>query len=168
MEWKKRSCVVERYYFRKTHMNEKKHRVWTNNTLQEAKKKHLCASDRFLTKWNIRLIKSYSLFQLSTEHRKMHTLLLSLSYTICRNPTLKECEDDTHTPEMGTWESSETFENSKLDCRGQNTLPWGVLYTVEKVLKHRCRKWPCMGLSNIYNTSYVRKKVWESNWQFDS
>jgi hypothetical protein len=25
-----------------------------------------------------------------------------------RNPTLKECEDDTHTPEMGTWESSKT------------------------------------------------------------
>jgi hypothetical protein len=41
MEWKKRSCVVGRYYFRKTHMNEKKHRVWTNNTLKEAKKKTL-------------------------------------------------------------------------------------------------------------------------------
>jgi len=27
-------------------------------------------------------------------------------YTQCGNPTLKECEDETHTLEMGTWESS--------------------------------------------------------------
>ncbi len=87
---------------------------------------------------------------------------------MCRNPTLKECEDDTHIPEMGTWESSRTPENSELDCRGQNTLPWGVFYTVEKVLKRRCWKWPCMSHSDICNTSYVRKKGRESNWQFDS
>jgi hypothetical protein len=30
--------------------------------------------------------------------------------SLCRNPTLKECEDDTHIPEMGTWESSRTTE----------------------------------------------------------
>jgi hypothetical protein len=38
-------------------------------------------------------------------------------------PLLEECEDDTHTPEMGTWESSETLKTSELDCRGQNTSP---------------------------------------------
>jgi hypothetical protein len=48
-----------------------------------------------------------------------------------RNPTLKECEDDTHTPEMGTWESSETPKNSEFNCRGQNTSPCGVFYIVE-------------------------------------
>ncbi len=36
-------------------------------------------------------------------------------------PLLKECEDDTHIPKMGTWESSGTLKTSKLDCRGQNT-----------------------------------------------
>jgi hypothetical protein len=41
----------------------------------------------------------------------------------CRNLTLKECEDDTHTPEMGTWESFRTPENLEFDCRGQNTSP---------------------------------------------
>jgi hypothetical protein len=41
----------------------------------------------------------------------------------CRNPTLKECDDDIHILEMGTWESSATPKNSELDCRGQNTLP---------------------------------------------
>jgi hypothetical protein len=86
----------------------------------------------------------------------------------CRNPTLKEYEDDTHTLEMGTWESSGTPEISKLDCKGQNTLPWGVLYTVEKFLKRRCRKWPHMSHSDICSTSYVRKKGRESNRQFDS
>ncbi len=38
----------------------------------------LCASNRSLTKWTIRQIKSYSLFQLSTGHPKMHTILLSI------------------------------------------------------------------------------------------
>jgi hypothetical protein len=39
----------------------------------------------------------------------------------CRNLTLRECEDETHTPEMGTWEFSGTPKTSKFDCRGQNT-----------------------------------------------
>ncbi len=38
-------------------------------------------------------------------------------------PLLEECEDDTHTLEMGTWESSGTPETSEFDYRGQNTLP---------------------------------------------
>jgi hypothetical protein len=38
-------------------------------------------------------------------------------------PLLEECEDDTHTPEMGTWESSMTPKTSEFDCRGQNTSP---------------------------------------------
>jgi hypothetical protein len=79
-----------------------------------------------------------------------------------------KCEVATHTPEMGTWESSGTPKNSELDWRGQNTSLWSVLYTVGKVLKRRCRKWPCMGHSDICSTSYVRKKGRESNWQFDS
>jgi hypothetical protein len=83
-------------------------------------------------------------------------------------PTLKECEDDTHTPKMGTWESSRTPKNSEFDCRGQNISPWGVPYTIGKVLKRRCRKWPCMSHSDIYSTSYVWKKGRESKWQFDS
>jgi hypothetical protein len=54
---------------------------------------------------------------------------------MCGNPTLKECEDDTHIPEMGTWESSKTPENSEFNCKGQNTSPWAVLYTVDKGLE---------------------------------
>jgi hypothetical protein len=38
-------------------------------------------------------------------------------------PLLEECEDDTHTPEMGTWESSGTPKTSKFDFKGQNTSP---------------------------------------------
>jgi hypothetical protein len=48
----------------------------------------------------------------------------------CRNPTLKECEDATHTPEMGTWESFGTPETSEFDCRGQNTSHWGIFYII--------------------------------------
>jgi len=44
-----------------------------------------------------------------------------MSHLACRNPTLGECEDETHAPKVGTWESSGTPETSELDCRGQNT-----------------------------------------------
>jgi hypothetical protein len=46
-------------------------------------------------------------------------------------PLLEECEDDTHTPEMGTWESSGTFKTSEFDYRGQNTSPWVFFMSLE-------------------------------------
>jgi hypothetical protein len=83
-------------------------------------------------------------------------------------PLWGKCEVATHILENGTWESSGTPKNLKRDCRGQNTLHWGVLYTVGKVLKRRCPKWPCMSHLDICSISYGRKKGRESNWQFDS
>jgi hypothetical protein len=83
-------------------------------------------------------------------------------------PLWGKCEDETHIPKSENLESSGTPENSELDYRGQNTLHWGVLYIVGKVLKCRCPKWPRMSHLNICKTSYGRKKGWESNWQFDS
>ncbi len=87
---------------------------------------------------------------------------------IVATPLWGKCEDETCTPKSGNLESSGTSETSELDCKGPNTLPWGVLYIVGKVLKCRCRKWPCMNHSDICNTSYGRKKGRESNRQFDS
>jgi hypothetical protein len=52
--------------------------------------------------------------------------------------------------------------------QGSKHSPWGVLYTVGRVLKRKCQKWPHMNHSDICSTSYVRKKGQESNWQFDS
>ncbi len=40
---------------------------------------------------------------------------------LCCNPTLRECEDETHTPEMGTCESFGTPKTSELNFKGQNT-----------------------------------------------
>jgi hypothetical protein len=40
---------------------------------------------------------------------------------IITTPLLEECEGDTHTPKMGTWESFEIPETSEFDCSGQNT-----------------------------------------------
>jgi hypothetical protein len=34
-------------------------------------------------------------------HQKYFVFIFVTRYKSCRNPTLKECEDDTHTPEMG-------------------------------------------------------------------
>jgi len=75
------------------------------------------------------------------------------------SPTLGKVED---------LESSETPECSELDIKGQNTLHWGVLGVVGKVLKNKYRKCPRIGNSDICSPSYGQKKGRESNWQFDS
>jgi len=69
---------------------------------------------------------------------------------------------------MGTWESSKTPKISEFDCRGQNISPWGVFHVIGKLLKCKCRKWPCMSHLDICSISYGKKKGQESNWQFDS
>ncbi len=65
-------------------------------------------------------------------------------------------------------ESSGTPECSELDSKAQNTLHWGVLGVIGKVLKRRYRKWPRIGHLDICRPSYGQKKGRESNWQFDS
>jgi len=96
-----------------------------------------------------------------------YTLHSTNFLTFCvATPFWSKCEDETHTPKVGNLESSETPAISELNCRGQNTLPWGVLYTVGKASKCRCRKWPRMNHSDMYSTSYGPKKGQESN--FDS
>jgi len=83
-------------------------------------------------------------------------------------PLWAKCEDEIHTPKSGNLESSGTPENLELDFRGQNTFHWGVFYTIGKVLKSRCPKWPHMSHLDIYSLSYEQKKGRESNWQFVS
>jgi hypothetical protein len=75
---------------------------------------------------------------------------------------------ETHTPEMGMWESVETLEISEFNYRGQNTSHCDVFYIIENLSKHRCRKWARMSHLDICSTSYGKKKGRESNWQFDS
>jgi len=66
-------------------------------------------------------------------------------------------------PKMGDLESSGTPENSEDDLRGQISLPWCVLYVIEKVLKSKCPKWPPMSHLDICSLSYGQKKGRESN-----
>jgi hypothetical protein len=70
-------------------------------------------------------------------------------WLIVTTPLWGECEDETHTPEMGTWVSVGTPETSKFDCRGQNTSHCGVLYIIGKLLKRRCRKWALVSWSGV-------------------
>ncbi len=65
-------------------------------------------------------------------------------------------------------ESSGTPECSELNSKGQNTLHWGVLGVVGKVLKLKYRKCHRIGNSDICSPSYGQKKGRESNCQFDS
>jgi hypothetical protein len=73
-----------------------------------------------------------------------------------------------NTWKSGDLESSGTPECLELDNKGQNTLHWGVLGVIGKVLKRRYRKWPRIGHLDICSPSYGQKKGRESNWQFDS
>jgi hypothetical protein len=91
-----------------------------------------------------------------------------INYDHVATPLWVKCEDETHTPKSGNLESSGTPENSKLKFKGQNTSHWGVFYTIGKVLKCECPKWPRISHLDICSTSYGRKKGRESNWQFDS
>jgi len=80
-------------------------------------------------------------------------------------PHFGQCEDETHTPKSGNFEYSRTPATSELDNRGQKTSPWGVLYTVGKVSKCRCPKWPRMSHLDICSPSYGQKKGQKSNCQ---
>jgi hypothetical protein len=73
-----------------------------------------------------------------------------------------------NTPKVGNLESFGTTECSEFHNKAQNTLHRGVLGVIGKILKHRYRKWPCIGHLDICSPSYGQKKDWESNWQFDS
>ncbi len=52
-------------------------------------------------------------------HNKISSIQFALNVATL---LLEEWEDDTHTPEMGTWESIRTPKTSKFNCKGQNTL----------------------------------------------
>jgi hypothetical protein len=69
---------------------------------------------------------------------------------------------------VGSWSPERTPESSEHDCRGQNSLPWGILYIIGKLLKCRCLKWARIAHLDICNTSYGQMNGRESNWQFDS
>ncbi len=73
-----------------------------------------------------------------------------------------------NTSKVGDLESSGTPECSELNSKAQNTLHWGVLGVIGKVLKRKYRKWTRIGNLDIFSPSYGQKKGRESNWQFNS
>ncbi len=49
--------------------------------------------------------------------------LIQSDYKVCvATLFLDKWEDDIHTLEMGTWESTGTLKTSEFDCKNQNTL----------------------------------------------
>jgi hypothetical protein len=50
------------------------------------------------------------------------------------------------------------WDPRNFNCRGQNTLHWGVHYIIGKLSKCRCRKWVRRGHLDIYSTRYGKKK----------
>jgi hypothetical protein len=71
----------------------------------------------------------------------------------CRKPTLKVCEDDTHTPKMGTWESSETPKNAEYNCRGQ-TPCFEVFFIPLK------RSWSVDVENGLTWVKHLKHKLW--------
>jgi hypothetical protein len=98
-------------------------------------------------------------FQFINIHVAQCKIMICILCNSCVGTSLlEECKDDTHTLEMGTWESFGTPKTSEFDCRGQNTSPWGVLHAIWKLLECRCQKWPCMSHLDICSTSCSKKK----------
>jgi hypothetical protein len=91
------------------------------------------------------------------EARESHFILLGMQKSV-REWTL------TLSRELPLWE----FKFSGSDCKGQNSLDWGVHYIIEKLLELTCLRWARMTHLDIWNISYGQKKGRESNWQFDS
>ncbi len=58
------------------------------------------------------------------------------------------------------------FLENVLKC--QNSLDWRFLYTIEKLIKHKCLKWGFIIHLSAKTTSYVWNKNKESKCQFDS
>jgi hypothetical protein len=83
-------------------------------------------------------------------------------------PLWAKCEGEAHIPKSGNLESSGTPKNLEPELKGQNTLHWGVLGVIGKVLKCKCLNWPRIGHLDICSPSYGQKKGRESNWQFNS
>jgi hypothetical protein len=80
-------------------------------------------SDRqLIQKKHMKLLGPMDLIILSLECQGFSTVRFGEGLSVA-TPHLEECEDDTHTPEMGTWEFSGTLKTSKFDYKGQNTLP---------------------------------------------
>jgi hypothetical protein len=98
----------------------------------------------------------------------MRTLTFSSSGGECHNPTLREVwgrHSHSRKWDLGVLRGSRKF---KARLQGSKHLALSVLYTIEKVLKFTCPKWPCMSHLDICSTSYDWKKGRESNWEFDS
>jgi len=71
--------------------------------------------------------------------------------------------------ELPLWELESwwTPRFSESNCRGQNSMDWGFFYIIKNILEHTCLKWDRMTHLDTSNTSYGKKKGWESNCQFD-
>ncbi len=111
---------------------------------------------------------SRNLSQISVRFELVDVNQNGIWFKLVTTPLWVKCEDETHIPKSGNLESSGTLENLEFDFRGQNTSHWSVLYTIGKVLKCRCPKWPRMSHLDNCISSYGQKKGRESNCQFDS
>jgi hypothetical protein len=124
-----------------------------------------------LVQWNVQLQWPPTFICLLCEWLHLFNLMFPICLfhsTSVATPLWAKCEGEAHTPKSGNLESSGTPENSELELKCQNTLHWGVLGVIGKVLKCRCLNWPRIDHLDICSPSYGQKKGRESNCQFDS
>jgi hypothetical protein len=61
-------------------------------------------------------------------------------------------------------ESRWTLTFLEGNCKGQNSMAWGVHYIIGKLLERKYLKWARIAHLDIWNTSHGQKKGQESNW----
>jgi hypothetical protein len=86
--------------------------------------------------------------------------------------SVRECEDDDSHSQMsshfGSWSPGGLPNLQRVIAEVKTPRIEEFFISLEKLLKCRCLKWARMTHLDIYNTSYSKKKGWESNWQFES
>jgi len=93
----------------------------------------------------------------------MRTLTFSSSEGECHNPTLRECKDETHTPEMGLGSPLRLLKLQSLIARVKTPRIGAVFISLENYQSVNVENGLTWGHLEICNTRYGKKKAQESD-----
>jgi hypothetical protein len=121
-----------------------------------------------ISKYFVIHVKKYPLNILSTWTKYSKTFGLAHVLMLVATPILRESEEEDSHFQHGNLRVRRDSQNFKEWLQGSKHIALESSLYLGKLLKCRCVKWACMTHFDICSTSYGKKKVRESNCQFDS
>ncbi len=101
--------------------------------------------------------------QAKRETRGSHHMLLRMQRVWRNEPSPSQVSSH-----YGSWSPKWTLEFSKRDWKGWNPSVGKKNYIIGKLLKLRCLKWVRIAHLDMWNTSYVKHKLWSKERSGDS